>query len=120
MIKGTSISLAKAIEWGEFPFISGEDFYLVKPLKEIKLTKKVLVETDETDEDGVKQTKEEKKRVPANQQLAEVLVVPQGNRATWAVGDTIVYSGRGIDFDLIKGTRLVRHFEVIGKWVSGE
>jgi len=97
-------------------FISGEDFYLVKPLREIKLTKKVLVETDEVDEQGVKQTKEEKKRVPANQQLAEVLVKPSGNRAVWEVGDTIVYSGRGIDFDLIKGTKLVRVFEVLGRW----
>ncbi len=97
-------------------FISGEDFYLVKPQREIKVTKKVIVGTDEEDEDGVKITKEEKKRVPANQQLAEVLVKPSGPRAVWEVGDIIVYSGKGIDFDLIKGTRLVRTFEVIGKW----
>jgi hypothetical protein len=102
-------------------FISGEDFYLVKPLREIKLTKKVTIpdEDAEPEKDGTKPVKEVKKRVPANQQLAEVLVTPSGNRPTLAkVGDTVVYSGRGIDFDLIKGTKLVRVFEVIGLWES--
>ena len=101
-------------------FISGEDYYLVKPLKEVKLTKKVIVpdEGAEPNEDGTKPVKEVKKRVPANFQLAEVLVVPQSSRQNLAaIGDTIVYRlNSGVDFDLIKGTKLVRFYDVIGLW----
>jgi len=95
----------------------GEDFYLIKPLKEVKVSKKVLEQTDEKDEDGVQLTKEVTKKVPAGFQLAEILAKPSAEKVKFNVGDVIIYRPRSAeDFELIKGTKLIRWFEALGKY----
>ena len=97
-----------------------EDYVLIEPLKEIKLTKKVQVEDDEANKDkmptDVHETKEVKKRVPANHQLGKVVSVGREN-TKYKAGDTVVYpTGQAMPFDLIKGTSLLRYFSIVGVW----
>ncbi len=111
-------------------FKAGEDFYLIEPFKEIKINKRVTVpaETpkpidpenlDEVQDAAPAETKQVTKKVPANFQLGRVLVKPQAEKAKFEVGEVVVYRGRtGEDFDLIKGSKLIRWFEIIGLWVD--
>ena len=97
--------------------VMGDDFYLIQPLKEVKISKRVIVETGEKDADGVAQTKQVTKKVPSGFQLGEVLVKPSSEKVKFGVGDIIIYRPRTAeDFDLIKGTKLIRWFEALGRY----
>ena len=79
-----------------------------------------LEASSKPEEGKAREVREVKKRVPTNYQLAEVLVTPTTPRPMVAgIGDVIVHrANASIDFDLIKGTKLIRFFDVVGKWVD--
>jgi len=93
---------------------------LISPHKDIMVTK-VLPVPDEEKNAGknlatdIMETKNVKTKVKANYQLGTVLASFE-NR--WKVGEVIVYKlGMGvIDFDLLKKTKLVEEYAVVGVW----
>ena len=101
-----------------------EDYVLIEPLKEIKLSKKVEVEDSEANEGKlpheVHETKTVKKRVPANHQLGRVVAMGRQS-SLYGVGDVVVYpTGQTVPFDLIKGLSLLRYFSIVGVWSAAE
>ena len=95
---------------------------LLRPLKPIKVSKKVSVPDEEKNKDlkpgDVKETKVVKQKVYANFQLAEVVAISEFQK-TYSVGDTVVFKpGRDITLDLVPDAILVNDFDIIGKWIE--
>jgi len=95
---------------------------LIKPLKEVIVSKRITVPDDEKNKDKkqneVMETKKVTKRLPSNFQLAKVVSVPVTN-ALYEVGDIIVFRPNPaayLSVDLIKDLYLIDNFLVVGKW----
>jgi hypothetical protein len=89
---------------------------LISPLKEIKVTRTVTEPSGEKDADGIMQVTKTKTKVRANFQLGTVLV-----SNVFAAGDIVVYRPAvAVEFDLIKGAKLIDDYAIVGQWFSEE
>lgn len=104
---------------------------LIRPLKEVKVSKKVIVEDDEKNKDKkpgeTRETKKVTQRLPANFQLAKVLAVAKSDNPQitnmYEAGDIVVFRPNPagyMSFDLVKDAYLIDNFLVVGKWASEE
>jgi len=92
---------------------------LIRPLKEVKVTKKISVPDEEKNKDkkptDIQEVKKISKRLPSNFQLGEVTAATN----LYEVGDIVVFRPNPvayISFDLIKGVYLIDGYLVVGKW----
>lgn len=83
---------------------------------------RIVTELDEEKNKGknpvtdTMETKKIKKRVKANFQLGTVVSAPEGK---WKEGDIVVYKPAGaVDFDLIKKTKLIEAYAIVGTWTE--
>jgi hypothetical protein len=100
-------------------YIPNANEVIIKPKRTITVVKKVQEWDEEANANHDPQTedlqvKEVKKRVDANCQLAEVICVNPNSE--FKVGDVIVYTNNSsADFDLIKGSKVIKSFDIKGK-----
>lgn len=101
------------------------NFVLIKPMKMLTYTKVQSVPDMEKNagkgpEDEF-EFKIEKTKVNKTQQLAEVLSIGtlDPDKTPFRVGDVVVYSlNATMDFELLKGTKLVYVHNILGIWES--
>ncbi len=112
----------------DVPFEPIDSQVLIKPLPEIMIEKE-FTEYDEdankdrdTSMDGEEAAmKTEIREVPTDMQKGIVLAIDKGglNPLPFVPGDTIVYQrGGGVYFDLFKDSKLLKSFEIKGKWLG--
>ncbi len=108
-----------------------DDRILVKPLKAVKVKKKVNVPIDDKgkivpdkDIDPTKhyETKSITRSLDSNMTKGLVLKIGKTGSITnipFKEGDTIVYPTQaGMDFELFKDTRLLKRYEIMGLWMA--
>jgi hypothetical protein len=105
---------------GRIDLVAGRS--ILKPLRVIKITKKIPKLDDEANKDkkpgDVLETKNVKEKVIANFQLAEVIFTSNVPKV-FTIGDVVVFRpGREIELDLIKKTVVVNDFDILGKWIN--
>ena len=106
-----------------------DDRILVKPLKPVKVRKKVPIYPEPPAEDATakekmefneKEIKFETKSVDSNMTKAVVLKIGKTGSITnipFEEGDVIVYpTNAGMPFELFKDTRLLKRYEIMGLW----
>ena len=80
------------------------------------MTRTVTEPSGEKDADGIMQVTKTKTKVRANFQLGTVLV-----SNVFAAGDIVVYRPAvAVEFDLIKGAKLIDDYAIVGQWFSEE
>jgi len=112
----------------DVPFQPCDSMILIKPMPEIMIEKEFTEYDEEANEgkdtsaDGEEAImKTEIRKVPANMQKGIVLAIDKGgmNPLPYEVGDTIIYQQNGgVYFDLFKDSKLLKSFEVKGKWLE--
>jgi hypothetical protein len=118
----------KVVESLDIPFEPCDSMVLIKPLPEIKVEKE-FTEYDKEANEGRDTTvdgeeaimKTEVREVSANMQKGVVLAIDKAglNPLGYEIGDIIVYPlNAGTDFDLYRDSKLLRSFEVKGKWLG--
>ncbi len=109
----------------KIPYEPIDDRILIKPLKQKTIKKAFKVPTKvennlvEAERQEV-ETKEEVREVPTNCQLGVVLKVDRNSsNLQFTEGDIIVYpTNAGMAFELFKDSRLLKRYEILGKWVE--
>lgn len=102
-------------------YVPSDDRILIKPLKQIMVTKELPVEPNQlpksVEEAEKEEVKFEKRQVPANMQKGVVIKMgPEYDKtpAPYGVGDVVVYpKGGGQAFELFKDSRMLRRYEVV-------
>ena len=110
--------LLKVAEANTIKPVAGK--FLVEKLKERMYTRDQAVpaDPDAIKEDKETETKVIKVKQPYYVQYFKVLAIPKGEDE-FIVGDIILsaYTG-GVEFDLIKGTKLLNRFDILGKYTE--
>ena len=109
----------------KIPYEPIDDRILIKPLKQKTIKKAFKVPTKvennlvEAEHQEV-ETKEEVREVPTNCQLGVVLKVDRNSsNLQFEEGDIVVYpTNAGMTFELFKDSRLLKRYEILGKWVE--
>ena len=124
--KKLALSLANKID-----FVPTDDRILVKPLKPTMITKLLPTPPKELprsveEAENIEPTEPSKQRVEANIMKGIILnlgmAYEESNPEGYQVGDVIYYHKMsGMPFDLLKDSRLLKRYEIIGKaWLASE
>lgn len=124
----TTVSNKQILQGIKVPVELIDDQILVKPLPEIFIEKEFTEYDDkanankDTSLDGdTAELKKEIRKVPANLRKGVILTMAKDgmNPLPFEPGDTIVYpANAGTDFDLFRDSKLLKRFEVKGKWLN--
>lgn len=114
----------------KIPFTPIDDRILVKPLKPVKVKKKVsmpidedgkVIDTDNLDPTKHYNTKRVTRTLESNMSRGIVLKIGKTgsltNNIPFEEGDTVVFpTNAGQPFELFKDTKLLKRYEIMGLW----